>query len=87
MIIYKDLNGNVVSVDNPVEGTEAIEIDKDDEMYDYYSLCSNHIHVQSDNTAVYSIIPPSAEKLATIKLRSELSSVTDAFNILLGVND
>lgn len=88
MTIYVDKNGTVIAVDYPVDGATPVDIAEGTEEFEYYSKSANHQFVHADGTVTYSIIPPPYDKESTLEeLHSEVSTLSDALNTLLGVND
>ena len=86
MTIYKDKNGVVISINEPVEGCEAVDISDDPEACEYYAKCGIGRFFHSDGRVDHYIIPPQEES-EDDKLRSQVENLTATLNILLGVSD
>lgn len=83
MIIYKDKNGKVLSVNNYIEGANAVDISDDAEACKYYEACVNQQVVHADGTVDYSIIPPDPETITVAKLQAKIGDLNEIIDMLI----
>ena len=86
MFLYKDSNGSVISVNEPVPDAISEEISDESDEAKYYSECTNRRIYHADGTVTYGITTP-IEKDTLQKMQSKVSELSAAFNTLLGVRE